>query len=61
MTTFTAGKFTLEISEPYPMWITIATGNYVLRGFTHRDLVDLRHVVDRAIAEAERKHPGETK
>lgn len=57
---FTAGVFTLDISEPSPMWVAIEGPRGGLGGFTHRDLVDLRHVIDRAIAHAERRVPGET-
>ena len=70
MTTFTAGKFEVEVDGPYPMWITIRHGNYgslgssherTLHSIRHDELIDLRHVLDRAIAECERKCPGETK
>lgn len=63
MTKFTAGKFTLDLSSPAPMWVTIRASECCdgeLGGFSHKDLVDLRHVIDRAIAEAERRCPGET-
>lgn len=66
MRTFTAGKITLELSDPWPMWVTIKLldgdeeRNEVLRGFSHTALVDLKHVVERAIAEVERRCPGET-
>lgn len=64
MTEFKAGKFTLEIWDPSPMWVTIRAPGFCegeLSGFSHRDLADLRHVINRAIAEAERRCPGETR
>lgn len=60
MKTFTAGEFTLEIGDPWPMWVVIKTDRYELRSFKHSDLVDLKHVIERAIAEASRRCPGET-
>jgi hypothetical protein len=65
MTTFVAGRFILKISEPYPMWTTLEVlggGPYSkLHNISHAELVDLRHVVERAIAEAERRMPGATR
>lgn len=63
MSTFTAGEFTLEIWQPAPMWVSIRAPKCCdseLSGFSHRDLVDLKHVIERAIAHAERICPGET-
>lgn len=62
MNEFSAGKFTLEMSPPAPMWISIRSSDHPhieLRGFSHRDLADLKHVIERAMAEAERRCPGE--
>lgn len=64
MAKFTAGKFTLELGAPGPMWVTIRASSWretEIDAINHKDLVDLRHVVERAIAEAERQCPGETK
>lgn len=62
MRTFIAGEFTAEVQGPYPMWIYLSHihGEASIR-FRHTELVDLKHVIERAIAEAERKCPGETK
>lgn len=60
MSKFTAGNFTVEVTDPYPMWVTVKHGDSELRHFRHTELADLLHVVNRAIAEAERKRPGET-
>lgn len=47
----TVGKFKAAIWSPYPSACTIAVGQDEIR-FTHRDLADLRHVVDRLMQEA---------
>jgi len=44
------------------MWVDLKLANHreqELSGFTHCDLMDLKHVVERAIAAAEREMPGE--
>lgn len=47
-----AGRFVLTVSEPSPMWVSLADDE----GFRHiksDDLYDLRHLIDRAIAAVE--------
>lgn len=48
---FTAGIFTLEITDPYPMWCEVKIEG-ASRRFTHKDLRDLQHVTARAMAYA---------
>lgn len=59
MKTFTAGEFVLAIMDPHPMWVDIANDSGRIR-LRHTELIDLKHIIERAIAEAERKCPGET-
>lgn len=36
------GQFQVEVTSPYPCWITIKTDRGEIR-FSHRDLADLQH------------------
>lgn len=51
MTTYTAGKFTVEVSPPYPMWIKIELHGAQFPSFHHSDIADLQHCLKRAKAE----------
>jgi hypothetical protein len=54
----TAGPFTIEVSEPSPMWVKIKCNTWretEIEAVTTAALYDLRHLVDRAIAAAEAK------
>ena len=54
----TAGKFSCHVSDPWPVWLELvhegAKGLEVQR-FSHKELRDLKHVVDAAIREAAAK------
>jgi hypothetical protein len=45
------GKFSAEVSSPYPCWITIERDGVRMR-FHHSELSDLQYLVGRALAEA---------
>jgi hypothetical protein len=57
------GPFTLKVSDPHPMWVTIQHEQWgkgqEIDGARIEQLRDLKHLIDRAIAaaeERERKH-----
>ena len=51
------GKWELSVSEPHPAWVTITLAEEpdrpTFRLLRIEDLVDLRHLIDRAIAAAD--------
>lgn len=61
MKTYKAGKFTAEVSDPSPMWITLKginpNGEHIELRFDPSDAPDLRHVLNRAIIHVERNDP----
>jgi hypothetical protein len=50
-----AGKFSVEISEPHPCWVRILYDGQEIHGVRHTELRDLQFAIDRAIADARRK------
>lgn len=50
-----AGKFRIEVREPYPCWCEIWYDGALLKTIPHTEIRDLEFVVDRAKAEAARK------
>ena len=55
VTTYTAGKFSIEVSQAHPVWCQlIYDGHSLERNIRHDELADLQHVLSRAIAEAKR-------
>lgn len=56
------GVLTLNVNEPTPCWIQVSTDNgaHCLR-ISHRDLRDLEHLVQTAIAECNRMLPEREK
>ena len=54
----TAGKFSCHVSDPWPVWLELvhegAQGLEVLR-LNHKELRDLKHVIDAAIRESAAK------
>lgn len=53
----TAGKFEAEITDPHPVWVRLSYDGRHLVNLHHNELLDLRHVVNRAI-EATRRNLG---
>ena len=47
-----AGRFQIDVSEPYPVWCTITYDKRRLCNIRHDELSDLKYAVDRAIQEA---------
>jgi hypothetical protein len=47
-----AGKFTVEVSAPYPCWVRIKYDGQEIHGIRHTELRDLQFSIDRAMAEA---------
>ena len=53
-----AGPFKIDVWRGgYPVWCELYFGDNFCAKFTHRELADLRHVVDRAMAEARANLP----
>ena len=50
--TFSAGRFSVEISEPHPVFVTLRMDERGLVGIHHSELADLLHVVQRAVQAA---------
>jgi len=66
MTTQTAGKWRLVISEPYPMFCHLYYDGMQLKmdygpGFTHKDLRDLQYIVECAIVDCRNRMPPSNK
>lgn len=54
----TAGNWTVDVSEPWPMWVTLRYGpEDILHGVRAHELYDLKHLIDRAIIAAEARDP----
>lgn len=55
-----AGNWTIEVSEPHPMWCRIVYRggpDQEVHSIHHKELHDLRYALDRAIKEARDKLP----
>lgn len=66
MKTIKVDRFTIEISDPYPVWVRIARsdsggGSSVIGSFDHRELRDLEYAVGRAIHAARAELPEKFK
>lgn len=55
MTQFTAGDFTVDVSDPHPCWIEVGVQGRPMIRMSHREIVDLQLVLERAKQEAIRK------
>lgn len=54
----TAGKFSCHASDPWPVWLELVhdgVQGLEVQRFSHKELRDLKHVVDAAIREAAAK------
>lgn len=54
----TAGNFSCHVSAPWPVWLELVhegTQGLEVQRFSHKELRDLKHVVDAAIREAAAK------
>lgn len=52
-----AGKFELNLSEPYPVWVTLKIDGEEVARLTHHDLRDLEYAANKAMREAKMKLP----
>lgn len=66
MADYTAGRFRVRLGGPHPIGIYLealhrnGSDEVVARmDFDHREIADLRHVLDRATAEAKRRLKGD--
>jgi hypothetical protein len=47
-----AGKFSIDVIDPYPVHCTLYYGGIQIARFSHLELRDLQYTVERAITEA---------
>lgn len=49
MRVINVGEWKIEVTEPYPCWVTIHRRDVFIRSFRHDELRDLEYAVKRAI------------
>lgn len=52
-----AGKWTIEVGSPHPVWCRILFGDQEIHGIPHTELRDLEYAVRRAVKEARNALP----
>lgn len=52
-----AGIFKIHVTDPYPAWCKIFIDGNRVASVSHKDLIDLRHAVTKAMMEAKSKLP----
>jgi hypothetical protein len=52
-----AGKFQVDVSDPYPVWCVLKYRGEAVARFSHKELSDLRYAVEKAMLEARAQLP----